>query len=257
MSSPNLPGMPSRPQLTPGPLVLGSASSNDPDAVTALQSFLEESGGRSRWSTIHNATIRQRFGYQANGRTVDHLYMDDWSTPKSIYRRSVVGAHHQPADHDGRNGYVVKTQYGNRAIPEFDQAHLLAGNLPAAAASVILTSGNYIVKTANGKKCSGPAICIDVYLRRENVYVRQEEWVISSQSHLASTIDLILPSLFGGAPPIEQFSFSSYEPRQGVTVPVSGTVTAPWGRAIPFQLVRLDINRGFDKAKFDAEATQQ
>jgi hypothetical protein len=248
-------GMPRRAEAT---LLLPSTASSDVTATNILNAMLEASGGKARWANVHSATLKVRYGNNAPGGSKERLFMDDWSSQTTRYRRSALGGRTTPKDHEGRKRYAVHTQYGNRVLPEFDQAHLIAGNLPAAAATIILSNPQYIAKIANDKDCSADSVCIDVYLKEGKLYRRQEKWKLSKATHLPETIDLLLHSLFsGGRNPVEEFTFSTYGTREGLLVPTSGSISMPGGPPIETTLVRCDLGRLYDKAKFDAEALQR
>lgn len=241
------------PVLDPAPTLLGQDTTSDATAVSAFEELIDASGGRDVWSSIHDAVLRQRVGDPA-GKTAERLYMDDWSLDKARYRRSSIGDGRKPKDHDGRDHYTVKTEYGEKIIPEFDRAHLIAGTLPAGAATVILSSKEYIVRLGTGSRCGRDTRCVNVYLRVGNIFVRRQEWILSNATHLPEKVDLVLPSLLGNSTPVQEFSFQSFETHHKVIVPSLSTVSIASGRPVRMALVRVEFNRGFDKQAFDKEA---
>jgi len=246
------------PSVTVSPAILPQTATSDPAAVSALEKVIEASGGRQAWGAIHSAKVRLTVTSAGDKESHDVVMLDDWSSDIVRYRRGTVGASRKPKDHDGQTTLSVLRAGKIGQLHEFDQAHVLAGNLPAAAASIILRRPSYIAKEANGAKCAPPAFCVDIYFRStdQGPFVRQEEWTLSDTSNLPLRIDLFLPNLMGSTPIIEEFQFDSMMRQAGLVIPNRIEMRPPGGGTQIRDVLRFEPNVAFDKDSFDQELSR-
>lgn len=247
------------PSVLPAPLVLPPTSASDPAATDALARAIEASGGRAAWRLIHSAQLRIKVTTAGSAQSRNVLMLDDWTSNVVLYRRGTIGANKAPMDHSGQANLVVTSRDGKtRQLPEFDQARVLAGSLPSAAAHIILRNPSYLVKQDADPKCGSQTICIDVYRQpaANAPFIREEEWTISASTSLPLTIVLFLPNLIGHRPVLESFHFDQMMTQNGLTIPATVELTSPGGGIQVRTLVSFSPNVPFDKAVFDKELSQ-
>jgi|GEM_PF-3513791 len=240
---------------------------SDLAATQALQNVISRSGGRSAWSAMHIVKCRYRI-VGTTGRHPDLLMLDDWTTTIVRYRRGEAGSGRQPRDHDGNPSLRSPSDPTSPKIPEFDQARVLADHLPAAAASTIIGSGSYIVKSIPQTLCIPANTCLAVYRRlHERMALKEQEWTISDSTGLPTSILLRLPSVSMNPPqgtivpaspmhhPLtwERVRFDTYDIQGDVTVPGLIAISFPGGSGQLRKLVSARASQVFDKAAFDAE----
>ena len=139
--------------------------------------------------------------------------LDNWSTDATVYRRGAIGSKSAPHDHNGQDSFRPSDTGKAGTIAEFDQARVLAGSLPAAAAEIILRrTSSYIAKDATGTRCTTTLMCVDIYRKsKPNApFIREEEWLISRETGLPTIVDLILPNLTGTKLIFEEFTFEQH-----------------------------------------------
>jgi hypothetical protein len=245
--------------ITTAPPVLPPTATSDPAAVGLLERVIESSGGKPAWRTLHSAKIRLTVTSAGPIPYRDVLMLDDWSSDAVLYRRGTVGSKRAPTDHSGQAALTTISREGKtRQIPEFDQARVLAGSLPAAAAGIILRRTIYIVKQELGPRCTTGSLCVDIYRqqRPQEPFVREEEWVISQSSGLPTEVDLLLPNLTGHRPIFEEFQFDQMMTQSGLQIPSKIELRPPGGGVQIRTVVSFTPNAAFDKTSFDQELSQ-
>jgi hypothetical protein len=248
----------SKPSMTPASPVLPPTATSDPLAIQALHKVIEASGGMKVWRDIHSAKIRLAITPMGAAQAHEFLMLDDWSSDSTRYRRGAIGMTKAPKDHNGQTTFIASSGEQQRAVPEYDQARVLAGSLPAAAAEIILRKPSYIAVQASGAKCTSDNLCIDIYRQAapKLPFVREEEWIISQSSGLPTVIDLLLPNLSGGRPVVEEFQFDQMFSQNGLQIPSRIIMRHPSGATHVRTVVSFQPNVEFDKAAFDKELSQ-
>jgi hypothetical protein len=247
-----------RATMTEAPPILSASTTSDALAVRALGRVVASSGGAAAWRTIRSAKIRLTVSAPGATKSHDLLSLDDWSSENTIYRRGIVGGRRTPHDHTGRSTFVASDEGKSRTVPEFDQARVLAGSLPAAAAEIILRNHLYLAKMGSGTRCSEETICIDIYRQptEKAPFVREEEWFVSQSTGLPTVIDVTLPNLMGIRPIVEEFRFSQMLTVDGVAIPAKVEMRHPSGSTQIRNVVSFLPNAKFDAAAFDKEVGQ-
>ena len=247
-----------RPTMTTASPALLPTATSDPIAIQALHKVIEASGGIKVWREIHSAKIRLAIAPKGATQAHDFLMLDDWSSDSTLYRRGAVGSSKTPHEHSGQAAFRVSSGENARSVPEFDQARVLAGSLPAAAAEIILRKSSYIAVQASGARCTSDIICIDIYRQTatKNPFVREEEWIISKTTGLPSFIDLIVPNLTGLRPLFEEFKFDQWITQNGVQIPSKIEMRHPSGATQVRTVVSFNPNAAFDKEAFDKELSR-
>jgi hypothetical protein len=244
------------PTAMKAPLALPPTATSDPSAIQLLKNVVEASGGESVWSGIHSSKMRVNLSVPGRTDTRDFLYLDDWTAPGTIkYRRGAIGSGRVPVDHTGTTTFTVKRGDKVRTVPEFDQARLLVGNLPAAAAEIIIQNSSYVAKQLPSGRCRKNQTCIEVYRQAnaQSLFVREQEWAFSGSDSLPSMVDLRLPNLLGRNEIWQEFRFGQTTQVNGLTVPSVVELHNPGGGKQIRKLVSFHPNATFDTAAFDQE----
>jgi len=244
--------------VTDAPQILPASSNSDILATRALRKVIEASGGVDAWAQIHSAKVRLSITTPRAAKVQDFLMLDDWSTDAPIYRRGLVGSRRTPREHAGQKAFIASEVGKARSVPEFDQARVLAGSLPAAAAQIILRRRAYLAKLGDGARCTPDVFCIDIYrqVAPNGIFVREEEWLVSKSTSLPIVVDLRLPNLTGIRPIYEEFQFDQMLTTGGVSIPGKIEMRHPSGSTQIRSVTSFLPNAPFDTAAFDKEVTQ-
>ncbi len=236
-------------------LTLPTTAKSDPNMVLALRQFIDNSGGIRRWDNIKSAELRVTMMALGSKEAHDAILLDDWSSNVVRYRRAVIGMKRPPIDHDGAHQLEMQNTGRPRYFREFDQARLLAGSLPAAAAEIILKNSSYIVQRDKTSLCPLGYLCANIFRKANTGYpfVREEEWFFDPESGMPKAIDLVLPNLSGQRPVMEEFQFVHMTTQDGLLIPEHVRLIPPGGGIQSRTLVFLKSNVPFDKRAFDEE----
>ncbi len=253
-----LPFPQSRPSMTSASPVLPSSATSDSVATQALHSVIQASGGMKAWRETRSAKIRLTITALGSTQSHESLMLDDWSSDSPRYRRGTVGSNRTPKEHSGQATFIASQGEQKRAVPEFDQARVLAGSLPAAAAEIILRNPAYIAVQASGARCTSDSLCVDIYRQTasKSPLIREEEWIISQSTGLPTVIDIILPNLAGVRPIFEEFKFDQWTNEHGVQIPSKIEMRHPSGATQVRTVVSFQPSAGFDTASFDKELSR-
>jgi hypothetical protein len=232
---------------------------SDPAAIQAMENVLVQSGGIAAWRGVSSA--KESFSVLQADDTSSHimLLLDDWSLESTRYRRAVQGQKRSPEDHNGATTF--KFRAGTTRLmtaPEFDQATTLVGRLPAAAAEVMLRRPEYVLKISQSQKCRSGDICIDVFRKSGSALPAspEQQWKISSNTGLPTSIRYRTASIGPATTPSwREITFVKFATENGLVVPVTIAMVGG-GKLQAWTFVSLNVNPGFDTARFDQEATQ-
>lgn len=250
-----LPFMQTRVMVSEAAQILPASSSSDAQAVQVLERVLEASGGTSAWRNVRSAKVRLSVTTQNAANAHEFLMLDDWSTDAVRYRRGAVGSGKTPRDHEGQSTFNASDSGQGAHVAEFDQARVLAGSLPAAAAEIILKKSSYVAKVVTGSRSTDGITCVDIYRQSSSngAFVREEEWLISKSTGLPTTVDIILPNLTGTRQTYEEFQFDQFKKIDGLTIPSVITMRHPNGNAQTRTVKEFSANAEYSKPAFDKE----
>jgi hypothetical protein len=244
--------------VTVSPAALLPDTKSDPAAIQALTGVITASGGMNAWRQTRSSRIRLSITPKSGGQAHDVLMMDDWSSGATVYRRGAVGSKNPPHEHSAGAPFRAAQNGQGRDIPEFDQARVLAGTLPAAAAEIILRNHSYVAVVANGRRCTSGLVCVDVYrqVAPNTPFLREEEWVISQSTGLPTAIDLSLPNLMGTRPLFQEFRFAQMATVGHLQIPSVVEMQHPSGAILVRSIVSFIPNAPYDHASFDKELSK-
>lgn len=244
--------------VTQAPLLLPPTTTSDPVAIQALQRVIDASGGMEAWKRIRSAKVRLGISSPTATQSHEFVMLDDWSSEATRYRRGAVGGKRTPHEHNGQSTFNASDKGKDKVVPEFDQARVLAGSLPAAAAEIILRRSSYVAKQAAGTRCTADMLCIDIYRQPapNTAFIREEEWLISQSTGLPTVIDIALPNLTGVRPIYEEFQFEEMLAVDGVTIPGKIEMQHPSGATQIRKVVSFVPNARFDTSAFDQEVSR-
>ncbi len=231
---------------------------SDPAAIQAMQNVMAQSGGTAAWTGMRSA--EEAFSVLGTNETTPHviLLLDDWSQETTRYRRKVQGQSSPPSDHNGAPTYLATLGGRQVTVPEFDQARVLVGQLPAAAAEVMLRRSEYVLKISIVQKCKESDICVDVYRTHGPALppIPDQQWKISQATGLPSTVRYQETTIGQVPGPVwKEVYFLQYAAEDGTVVPVSiGTNFR--GQRQTWTFVSLEKNPGFDISQFDSEVAR-
>jgi len=248
----------SRVEVSDAPQLLASASTSDATAVQLLERVVEASGGADAWKSINSSKMRISVTSTNSSTEHEFLLLDDWSSGATKYRRGAVGSGRAPKEHNGQESFNADVSESKKRVREFDQARVIVGSLPAAAAEIILKNSNYIAKINSGSRSTQENICIDIYRKQteDAPFVREEEWLISKSTGLPVTVDIILPNLSGRRLLFEEFQFKQMTKIDGLTLPGITTMRRPNGSTQQRVVKEFVPNARFDTSAFDREVAQ-
>jgi hypothetical protein len=184
-------------------------------------------------------------------------YLDDWSQQNARYRRAVRGSAKTPEDHNGSASFPVKLGQTQIVVAEFDQARLLVGRLPAAAAEVMLRRPEYLLRMSTSP-CDAGDICVDVFRKPQSSVptAPEQRWKISSSTGLPDAV-LLRPTAVG-SPANTGWTivhYGTFTSQSDVLLPQTIVLGDGTG-AQSLQLVSFKPNPGFDPTSFDQEVAQ-
>jgi hypothetical protein len=231
---------------------------SDAAAIQAMRNVMAQSGGEAAWKDIRSA--EESFSILGAGETTPHVMslLDDWSLDTTRYRRKVQGQSHPPTDHNGTPTFIANTGSSQLVAPELDQARVLVGRLPAAAAEVMLRRPEYVLKISNAQVCKNSDVCIDVYRSRGSSRPASldQQWKISGTTGLPITVRYQTSTVGHVVGPVwTEVYFLKYATEEGLIVPVSIGMNFRGPRQT-WTLVSLKKSSGFDISKFDSEVAQ-
>jgi hypothetical protein len=234
---------------------LSSNSTSDQAAIQILRKVIEASGGMSAWNNLRSAKVRVAVTSADVPQPHELLMLDDWSSDSVMYRRGVMGAKKAPIDHSAKAAFTVADGKKERQVPEFDQARILVGHMPAAAAEVILRKNSYVVKQVDAAECKSGRLCIDIYRQSspKAPFVREQEWVILQATSLPDKVSVLLPTLIGHSEIWKETLFKQMTLQNGLTIPGEVELRLPGGRTQTHTLVSFTPNTEFNAAAFDQE----
>jgi hypothetical protein len=235
------------------------AVQSDDAAVQAMKNVMVQSGGEAAWTSLRSA--KESFSIKEPSQKIPQvlLLLDDWSLDTTRYRRRVQGQSSPPSDHNGSPTFPVDAGTSKAVVPEFDQARVLVGRLPAAAAEIMLRRHEYVLKMAKTQQCKSTEICIDVFRKTTTSPLTpspEQQWKISTSTGLPVTVRYQTATVGSvGAPTWREVYFLQYAPKDGLIVPIAiGMILR--GQQQTWILVSLTQSPGFDISKFDQEAGQ-
>jgi hypothetical protein len=220
---------------------------------------MAQSGGEAAWRAIRSA--EESFSILGAGEKTPHimLLLDDWSSDVTRYRRGVQGQKTPPTDHNGASTFPVNNAGASRLVaPELDQARVLVGRLPAAAAEVMLRRTEYVLKISKSQICKSSDICVDVFRTSSSTLppIPEQQWKISSATGLPITVRYQTSTAGHVTGPVwREVYFLKYATEEGLVVPVSIGMNLR-GQRETWTFVSLTKSPEFDISKFDQEVAQ-
>ncbi len=238
--------------------ILSPSAVSDSAATDALTAVISTSGGNALWAGIYSAKLRTSVTLSGSTTSRQFLCLDDWSTTAVHYRRSFVGSSHPPRNHNGSSEYTVKVRSKDVNVREPDQASLLVGNFPAAAASMILGRSSYVAKLLPSRSCIGYEQCVEIYWSPSSggIFVRQQEWRFRNKNGMPDVVFLRLPNLLGPTSLWESFHYKQFVQQGGVSIPGIVELQGPSGAVQTRTLISFVPNARFDTTAFDHEVGQ-
>ena len=242
-----------------GSMLPATTVKSDAAAIQAMQNIMAQSGGEAAWRGIRS--VEETFSVLGAGEKTPHvmLLLDDWSLDTTRYRRKVQGQSAPPTDHNGASTFPVNNAGATQLVaPELDQARVLVGRLPAAAAEVMLRRTEYVLKISKSQTCKSGDICVDVYRTQNSTLPPSldQQWKISGTTGLPITVRYQTSTVGHVAGPVwREVYFLQYATEEGLVVPVSIGMNLR-GQRQTWTFVSLKKNAEFDIPKFDQEVAQ-
>jgi hypothetical protein len=239
-----------------------TTTQSDPTAIQAIRNVIAQSGGTAAWGGIRSAEEKFSVSVTRLGTTSSKtmLLLNDWSTGATRYRTSVQGERNSQPVHDGAPKFTMTNMEGRTVdLPELDQARMLIGRLPAAAADVMLRRPEYVLKISKMQRCDGGSICVDIFRNSGSgtPVIPEQEWKISSATGLPVSVrGQVINALADGRLLWKEIRFVQYGVQEGLTIPTKIEVSPAAGLEETWIFVTLKLNPGFDPALLDQEAMQ-
>lgn len=208
---------------------LSATEQSDPIAISAINSFVESTGGRAMWEkmTAARVSIEDKVDDPA-GITSNVELVEEWSQDIPRYRRKISGQVVGGASHDGKPYLELGTGDKKVTLREIDSARLLVDHLPTVSALEILRRTDYVVKVSTRRPCPSTFICVDIFRRLadQGLGTLDQEWDLNRDTKKLSDVRLrIEGASFRDSSSWRRIHFESYELRSGYYLPSSTRIS--------------------------------
>jgi hypothetical protein len=242
-------------QTVPAASDIPPSMESEQAAVETLKAVLDHAGGRKAWAGVHSVKLKADVSMSGVTGTHRALFLDDWATKDTRYRRRFEGRNEVPREHDGGKSFPLQKKGAVKHVPEFDQARVLLSHLPFASAEIMLRRSEYKIVTPKYRRCPADSLCFDIYqtVSAGGAAMRQQEWTISKASYMPTVIRYILTNSGTGLLKWKEIDFGQFSTLNGFSVPVDIDTGLPGGIKQHWHFSAVELNAAFDKKAFDNE----